>query len=47
MDKLTSMTTVRVLATCGFLFGIQTSLMATYNGSVPSPVEIKDGVTSS
>ena len=31
MDKLTSMTTVRVLAICGFLFGIQTSLMATYN----------------
>ena len=30
MEKLRSMTTVRVLAVCGFLYGIQSSLMATF-----------------
>lgn len=31
MEKLTSMTTVRVLAILGFLYGIQSSLLATFN----------------
>jgi hypothetical protein len=30
MEKLRSMTTVRVLAVCGFLYGIQSSLWATF-----------------
>jgi hypothetical protein len=30
MEKFSSMTTVRVLAVCGFLYGIQSSLWATF-----------------
>jgi len=30
MEKLKSMTTIRVLAVCGFLYGIQTSLWSTF-----------------